>query len=149
MPVEPLAISSCPGSADLPPDPFAHSPGKCEPTFPCGSFAVQRPPPGLQFRARASLRDTVQAPNGELLILDTRTLFDFITSIRFGDKLCNKQDGSKSVWLCKWIENMGFLSISSSITKIGYEPSYLININPFLSPHLRSSLTIRMLTAGI
>ena len=43
----------------------------------------------------------------------------------FGGKLCNKQDGSKLVWLCKQIENMGFLPISSSITKIGHEPIYV------------------------
>jgi hypothetical protein len=41
----------------------------------------------------------------------------------FGDKLCNKQDGSKLVWLYKQIEKMGFLPISSSITKSGHEPN--------------------------
>jgi len=40
----------------------------------------------------------------------------------FGDKLCNKQDESKSVWLCKQIEKTGFLPTSSSITKSGHEP---------------------------
>jgi hypothetical protein len=43
----------------------------------------------------------------------------------FGDKLYNEQDELKLAWLCKRIENMGFLLISSSITKIGHEPSYL------------------------
>jgi hypothetical protein len=42
---------------------------------------------------------------------------------RFGGKLCNKQDGSKLVWLCKQVEEMSFLPISSSITKSGQEPN--------------------------
>jgi len=40
----------------------------------------------------------------------------------FGDKLCNTKDELKLVWLCKRVENMGFLPISSSITKSGHEP---------------------------
>jgi len=43
----------------------------------------------------------------------------------FGDKLCNKQDESKLVWLYEQIEKMGILPISSSITKSGHEPSAL------------------------
>ncbi len=39
-----------------------------------------------------------------------------------GDNLCNKQDGSKSVWPHKWIEKKGSPPISSSITKSGHEP---------------------------
>ena len=46
----------------------------------------------------------------------------FASGITFGDKLCNKQDGSKLVWLRKRIEKMGLLPISSSITKSGHEP---------------------------
>jgi len=30
----------------------------------------------------------------------------------FGDKLCNTKDELKLVWLCKRIENMGFLDVS-------------------------------------
>jgi len=46
----------------------------------------------------------------------------------FGDKVCNKQDELKLAWLCKQIKKMGFLPISSSITKIGQEPTPCLGI---------------------
>lgn len=56
--------------------------------------------------------------------LDTMSISGLMPG--FGGKLCNKQDRSKLVWLRKQIENMGFLPISSSITKSGHEPSLFL-----------------------
>src|SRR6266550_8963278 len=68
------------------------------------------------FTSRAGNCSLLQNSSYRVTLAETiRTLMS-----NLGDNLCNKQDGSKSVWPHKWIEKKGSPPISSSMPQSLY-----------------------------